>query len=270
MCYANILVSLDPGHATVDRVRLAAGLAQRFDATLTGAAARQIPGPISVSDIREAEAVYEKEKDKLRDELARVREVFERNAAGVTTDWHSAAAGPLTLLIERARAADLIVVGRRGLDDGDPGDMAVMPGPVLMEAGRPVLVVPPGIEHLRAARIVVAWKDTVEARRAVASALPFVKRADQVFVATSGTEAGLEGAEDVSGHLARHGAHVTTHLLSRPVAGDADEVLRFAERHDADLLVMGGYGHSRLREWLFGGVTRDILQTTPICCLMSH
>ena len=70
--------------------------------------------------------------------------------------------------------------------------------------------------------------------------------------------------------LARHGAHVTTHLLNASAGNVADEILRFADRQDADLIVMGGYGHSRLREWLFGGVTRDILRTSPLCCLMSH
>jgi nucleotide-binding universal stress UspA family protein len=70
-------------------------------------------------------------------------------------------------------------------------------------------------------------------------------------------------------HLARHGARTATQLLSRPALSDIGEILRFAQAQDADL-VMGGYGHSRLRESILGGATRDILQTTSICCLLSH
>ncbi|WP_339160531.1 universal stress protein [Methylobacterium bullatum] len=270
MSYASILVSLDTGPDTPDRARLAGGVALRFEATLTGVAARRIPSPVAVNDIHEAESLFAEEKAKLEEELSCVRAVFERSVGEARVDWRSDMVASVPFLVEQARGADLVIVGRRGIDDGDPGDMGVLPGPVLMEAGRPVLVVPPRIEQIQAARIVIAWKDTPEARRAISGALPFIKRADQVYVVTAGDDARFEGAEDVATHLARHGAHVTTHLLARPDLAAADEILRFAARHDADLVVMGAYGHSRLREWLFGGATREILRTTPVCCLMSH
>ncbi|WP_336489817.1 universal stress protein [Methylobacterium nigriterrae] len=270
MSFANILVSADPGSAARDRVRLAADLARRFGASLTGVAARAIRGPISVRDIQEAQAVYAKAEAEIAEELAQVRDTFERDAGEVETAWHSAATSPLALLVEKARAADLVVVGRRGPRDEDPGDMAVLPGPVLMEVGRPVLLVPPGVAAVQAARIVVAWKDTPETRRAVSGALPLITRAEQVFVATAGADGHGEGAEEVAGHLARHNARATTQLLPSPALSAIGEILRFAEAQKAGLLVMGGYGHSRLREWILGGATRDILQTTPICCLMSH
>ncbi|WP_336490378.1 universal stress protein [Methylobacterium nigriterrae] len=270
MSYANILVALDRGAAARDRVRLAGDLARRFGALLTGVAARRIPGPIAVNDIHEAQAIYAKEEADLANELAEVRDVFEHNGGEVEMAWHSAADSPSTLVVEKARAADLVVLGLRGPADGDPGDMAVLPGPVLMEVGRPVLVVPSGIAALNAARVVVAWKDTPETRRAVSGALPLIKRAEQVFVATVGADARIEGAEEVTGHLARHGARAEPQLLPRPSLSEIGEILRFAEAQRADLVVMGAYGHSRLREWIFGGATRDILQTTPICCLLSH
>ncbi|WP_018263605.1 universal stress protein [Methylobacterium sp. WSM2598] len=271
MSYASIVVSLDTGPETGDRVRLAADLARRFEATLTGVAARRVPAPAAVNDFRDAEAIFAREEARLREELAQVRAAFEREAGeGVPTAWCSAAAHALAVLVQQARSADLVVVGRPGSGDADPGEMGVEPGPVLMEAGRPVLVVPPGIDRLRAARVVVAWKDRPEARRAVSGALPFITAADQVFVATAGAEARFEGAEDVAGHLARHGAHVTAHFLTCHARSAADEILRFAERQDADLVVMGAYGHSRLREWMFGGATHDALRTAPLCLLMSH
>ena len=103
-----------------------------------GIAARRIPAPHAVNDIHEAQANYLKEEAELANELAQVRDTFERNAGEVETIWHSATGSPQTLLVEKSRAADLVVVGRRGPEDDDAGAMAVLPGPVLMEVGRPV------------------------------------------------------------------------------------------------------------------------------------
>lgn len=270
MDYANILVSVDLGPAAPDRVRVAAGLAHRFEATLIGAAAQKLPAVLLATDVYDVQQQDDKNAEEVRSLLAQAQDVFVRNAGdALRTDWRTALDEPTAHLVDQARAADLIVVSRHGADDTLRDVLGVPPGPVLMEAGRPILVVPPRIEHLKGRRIVVAWKDTPEARRAVSAALGFIRHADQVFVATTGNDARYEGAEDVAGHLARHGASVTTHQLKAAVA-DSDELIRFALKQDADLLVMGAYGHSRLREWMFGGVTRDILQTTPLCCLMSH
>jgi len=270
MSYANILVSLDLGEAAPDKVRLAAGLADRFEATLTGAAAAKVPAPVLIRDIQNAQAQYDEAKAQVRAALDHAEELFQRYAVnGIRTDWCSATDGALSHFIARARSADLLVVGRCGPNDPNTDELGVQPGPVLMEAGRPVLVVPPRIEALKGARILVAWKDSVEARRAVSGALPFIRHADQVFVVSTGEEARLEGAEEVARHLARHGASVTTHLLTTAIS-DSDEILRFAQKQNVDLIVTGAYGHSRLGEWDFGGVTRDILRTAPICCLMAH
>jgi len=268
MSYAKILVSVDLTAGAPSRIRLAAGLTQRFEAILTGAAARKVPAPVLVSDIYDAQRQEERNREAVLAELGRAREVFARNAEGAfDTEWRASYAGPITHLVALARAADLVVVGQAG-EDG-PGPLGVPAGPVLMEAGRPVLVVPPGIDALRASRIVVAWKDTVEARRAVSGALGFLRHADQVYVASVGDGAGAEGAEEVAAYLARHGAAVTTHLL-QDKRGAGEELLDFTRRQDADLVVTGAYGHSRLREWAFGGVTRDLIQRSPVCCLMSH
>ncbi|MGW9822350.1 nucleotide-binding universal stress UspA family protein [Methylorubrum extorquens] len=270
MDYANILVSADLSDASPDRVRLAAGLAQRFEAILTGAAAHKVPAPILVRDVYDAIEQEECNKAKVSGILEEAHALFERSAGeGIRTEWLAAFAGPTTHLVQQARAADLVVVGRRGPEDDDTDPLGVPPGPVLMEAGRPVLVAPPQLVQLKGTRIVVAWKDRPEVRRAVTAALPFLRDADQVFVVTVGDDAGHEGAEAVTGHLARHGVHATTHLM-RAVRQESDEILEFAQHQDADLVVMGAYGHSRLREWIFGGVTRDALERSPVCSLMSH
>ena len=100
--------------------------------------------------------------------------------------------------------------------------------------------------------------------------LPFLERADTVHIVSVGSEADDDGAQDVASYLSRHGAAVTTHLLREDDLGAGEAILGFVAREEADLLVMGAYGHSRLQEWVFGGVTRDILQNTPVCCLMSN
>ncbi|MEL6061447.1 MULTISPECIES: universal stress protein [unclassified Methylobacterium] len=270
MSIASIMVALDTGEAATRRVRLAADLARRFEASLTGVAARKLPPNGPTADIAAVQAFYDEEQAGLAEDLAEVEEDFRANAGtDIRTSWRQAEAAPEVFLVRQARGADLIVAGR-DIPREERNAMVPDPGTVLMEAGRPVLVVPPGVERLHAARIVVAWKDAPEARRAVTAALPFVARADKVFVATAGRDARFEGAEEVSDLLCRHGAHVTTNLLDAPAGEVADAILRFATREDADLVVMGGYGHSRLREWLFGGVTRDMLRTSPLCCLMSH
>lgn len=270
MSYAKILVSVDLSGAAAGRVRLAAGLTQRFEAILVGAAAQKVPAPVLVSDIYDAQRQEDRNREAVRAELEQAREIFAHNAEGAfDTEWHAAYAGPITHLVALARSADLVIVGQEsGLEDAVM-PLAVPPGAVLMEAGRPVLVVPPEVDRLRGARIVVAWKDTLEARRAVSSALGFIRHADQVFVAAAGAGSRSEGAEDVAAHLARHGAAVTTHLLQDQDSA-SEEILDFARRQEADLIVAGAYGHSRLREWAFGGVTRDLLHRSPVCCLMSH
>ncbi|WP_336490373.1 universal stress protein [Methylobacterium nigriterrae] len=269
MTIASIMVSLDLGAAAAARVRLAASLAQRFEATLAGVAARKIPNPGPGEDLETIQAAYNEEQAKLGEELRRCRDIFEQNCGtGIRTHWQQAEADAASFLVRQALAADIVIVGRE--QDDRAGDTAASPGAVLMEAGRPVLMTPPGSDHLKAERIVIAWKDAPEARRAVSAALPFIRRAKQVYVVSAGEEARFDGAEQVTEFLGRHGAQVVTHLLNATARDVADEILQFTTREDADLVVMGGYGRSRLREWLFGGVTREFLQISSVCCLMSH
>jgi nucleotide-binding universal stress UspA family protein len=224
-----------------------------------------------VGDMLEVERVWAIEERLTDEQLAEAKVLFEREAwQAPKTGWRSAPTDPLTYLGAQARTADLVVVGRQGPADGDPGPMAAPTGGLLMEVGRPVLVVPPGIEHLAIKRVVVAWKDAPEARRALHDALPFLGHPEQVCVVAVGPDAQHVGAEGAAEYLSGHGIKAATYLLRKPEIGAADEILRFARREEADLIVMGAYGHSRLREWVFGGVTRDVLQTTAVCCLMSH
>jgi nucleotide-binding universal stress UspA family protein len=146
--------------------------------------------------------------------------------------------------------------------------MSVDGGDLVMDAGRPVLFVPPSVNHLSAKRVVVAWKDTREARRAVWDSMPFLKRAAEVSVVAIDSEDA--GARDVAAYLGCHGVLAT--VLTRPETeiAAAVKIIHIAQQEGADLIVCGAYGHSRAREWAFGGVTRDLLDGSPLCCLMAH
>jgi nucleotide-binding universal stress UspA family protein len=200
-------------------------------------------------------------------------ETLFRDAIGMRNrvEWRQAMATPSAFICEQGRAADLVIVGRQGPDDATPGDLAASPGDLVMQCGRPVLIVPPTSHGRSMERVLVAWKNTREARRAVWDSLPLLARAEEVLVVAVGAESQKAGVVDVVTHLARHGIAAEPLLRTRQDSGDtADELLELAEDWEADLVVCGAYGHSRLREWIFGGVTRDMLNRSPVPCLMSH
>ena len=144
-------------------------------------------------------------------------------------------------------------------------------GALTLAAGRPVLVVASNVEHVLAATVLVAWKDTREARRAVADALPFLTKANEVVVAIVDNDPDTfirESVADVAAFLGHHGVKAREEV----VAGDSDggRLITFARSIQADLIVSGAYGHSRLREWVFGGVTRTLLDESGINRFISY
>lgn len=270
--YASIMVTLNLGVDAADSVKLASSLASTFSSRLIGVAAEEFVVPYyGDGAIAIDPAIIEQAKSEAAENLAKAETVFRRAAGAINDiDWRCAIAFPDSFALEQARAADLVVVGRQGPDDASHGRMAISPGDLVMGLGRPILVVPPRKEHLSGKHVVIAWKDTREARRAVWDALPLLKRAERVFVLAIGPDAGAQGAADVSDHLQRHGVPSRATIRSEPTRFVVDELTGFAEQEGADLIVSGAYGHSRMREWLFGGVTQDLLDSTPIPCLLSH
>ena len=274
--YASLMVAVDLDPAATERVKLASSLADRFGARLVGVAGASAFAPLyhDMSPVAHARLV-EDEWRRAGEALERAQALF-RAAAGSRdgVEWRAAAGEPVDHLISQARAADLVVVGRPGPDDALDPRLRVPPGPLLMGLGRPVLLAPPRVERLSAARVVVAWKDTRETRRAVLDSLPLVRTAEAVFVVVvgegEGGGEGRDGAADVAAYLARHGAASATVLRPGPGGSVADTLQRTAQREGADLVVAGAYGHSRLRQWVFGGVTRDLLGSASICCLLSR
>jgi len=144
---------------------------------------------------------------------------------------------------------------------------------LLMDSGRPILVVPPGWDAFRARRIILAWDGSAKATRAAADALPFLRAAEAVDVISVTGEKGLPDTVPGSGiarHLSRHGVAATAANVEAQ-NGDVAQTFRdMAERSGADMIVMGGYVHSRLREMVFGGVTQSLLRQSPVPLFMSH
>jgi len=275
--YASVLVALDLGPDVVARTKLATHLADCFHGHLIGAAGRHL---LTIADaVTQAEVVSAGMVDTDRNvnwnsafqELQDVEAVFRQGIGSFArVSLRTGIEEPGIFLLRQARAADLLIVGRQ--DQRDPSDwrFALNLGDIVLQAGRPVLVTPPGADHLSAQLVLVAWKDTREARRAVWDALPFLRRAKEVVVCAVGDDARHASARDVQEHLGRHGVAAEVLGLQRREATVGDELIQAAERIGADLIVSGAYGHSRMREWVFGGVTCDLLDHAPVCCLMAN
>ena len=178
-------------------------------------------------------------------------------------------AQPANFAAESARAADLVILGRSPEVEPNEG-FKCESAPLLLTAGRPLLLVPPDFDKHSADRIVVAWKAGRHTRLAVQQALPLLARATSETVLGVGEETGREELDDVSAYLRLHGAQTQTDWRGRGSKSVANNVLESAINSGADLIVSGGYGRGRLQELILGGVTQDLLGSSPICCLMSH
>jgi nucleotide-binding universal stress UspA family protein len=170
------------------------------------------------------------------------------------------------------RRYDLVIVGQPERQKSLPDE--VVDEGVLFESGRPVVFVP-FIQKggLTLDRIMVCWDGSRAAARAVADALPFLKKAKQVEVVIIADKAGkndeIPGA-DLGQHLARHGLKVDVKRITSPEIDVPSTILSYAADSSADMIVMGGYGHSRLREFILGGATRGLLEAMTVPVLMSH
>lgn len=271
--YATLLVHAERGLAASKRTEAAARLAHDLGAHLLGLGAETFE-PIATPDPFTGYAAGEwisLIQGEIAKNLAAAEEDFRRDAAEADFEWRSVQDYPSRALTNLARAADLIVMSPRG--DGGP-TRAADPAEVVMAAGRPVLLVPPNREHLRAKSVVVAWKDTRECRRAVMDAMPFLQRAEDVIVLAVCSKDAADDAvfatDDVVANLKRHGVTARAQVVTAPGSQTTAEINRIASLNNADLVVAGAYGHSRVREWVLGGVTDDLVHQPETFVLMSH
>lgn len=273
MSYATLMVYVDVDHVSKPLVGVAANVADKFASKLIGLSAQAIVPPFVAEGVVIVENATEFDLVQMKAGLAETGNKF-RAAAGAQrqTEWRSFLEFPTDTLISEARCADLIVVeaGKPSRDVYRNADI----GAAILGAGRPFLVVPAAVRSLAADRVVVGWKDTREARRAVRDALPFLHEAKHVTVIEicedDRKEAARDHVDDVARYLARHGIKAKARVEMQEHGSGANQIIGLAEDEGADLLVTGAYGHSRLNEWVFGGMTRDLLTSSPLCCLMSH
>jgi nucleotide-binding universal stress UspA family protein len=188
---------------------------------------------------------------------------------GVSTEWIREVGADTEWVAEHGRTADLIVAGRGGQDGGM--EMGVLEA-ALMKSGRPLLVAPPAAPASVGRVVTIAWKDTREAACAVSAALPFIAQAERVIILTidEGDDAEDRSPERLQRVLRWHNPTVLMHRLVREQGAVAETLLAAAMHAESDLLVMGGYGHTRLHEAVFGSFTRHVLERAELPVLMAH
>jgi nucleotide-binding universal stress UspA family protein len=276
MSYPTLLAHLELGRSNAELLAVAGDLAERFGAAVIGVTACQ-PVQMLYGDGFLAGEVIEQDRSDIDEEIKAAEAEFQATLHGRANglEWRSLITfAPLgDFIVREARCADLVVTGL-----GLPAslfDIArhVNIGDLVMQCGRPVLVVPKGVASLRLKRAVVGWKDTRETRRAVLDAVPLLQKTGIVTVVEIAPELDLAEARtrlgDVVRWLKQHG--VEAEARGEPSRGeDAERLGAIATELGADLIVAGAYGHSRMHEWVLGGVTQDLLLSADRCALVSH
>ncbi|MEO6013690.1 MAG: universal stress protein [Devosia sp.] len=267
----SILVHVDLDTANSTSLRYAIDLAQTFEANLIGVAADQPNLAFASVDGAAAIDFYAMERSEIEKQLSKAEEAFRAAVpASIKVAWRSRVTSPVAAIIDAAGAADLIVTGSKASRAFHETE-AVNLGEIVLASGRPVLDVGAFVSEVRLEKVMIAWKDTREARRAVVDALPFLRRAKEVSAVTIGEgdrKQELADLEDLVAWLACHDVAARGSVIDNP-EGSLDMLERSALALGADLLVSGGYGHSRMREWLFGGMTRNVLAAEKLNRLIS-
>ena len=281
MALKDILVHLDASKPAEARLRLAADLARRHGAHLAVLHVVDIELPMIASvDAGGGAAIAQVMEDMRAQALAdgaRLETLARERMRldGLSGEWRQVEGVTAELVALHARYADLAVIGQADADGDAPHAGAVVEQ-VLFSSGRPALIVPyAGNFQTLGRRVLIGWNASREAARAVHDSLPILTAADAVTVLSVNPRRGL-GAHgdrpgaDIALHLARHGVKVRVEQSIAPDIGDADVLLNHASEMGADLIVIGAYGHSRIREMVLGGVTRTLLRQMTVPVLMSH
>jgi nucleotide-binding universal stress UspA family protein len=286
MALRDLVVLLDGSSRDDIKMAVAMELARRNDAHLTGLCPLELLLPADMSfalggypDLWALPEFAKQVDSQARAKAALIeagfREALRRE--GVNGDWVLEPDFLIPAITRRAQATDLIVIGQADPENPLPASAKTLIEDILMTAGRPLLLIPyAGRFDKVGANVLVGWTPTRESARAVHDALPILAAGAKLVVLTVekprvGDTQMLPAATEIAEHLARHGLDVSA---ARTVVTDglspSDVLLDYASDISADLLVVGGYGHSRTREMIMGGVTRDLLRHMTVPVLMSH
>jgi nucleotide-binding universal stress UspA family protein len=274
MAYKDLLVHVDSSSHCAARLALAVTLARRFGAHLTGlhvmptlAISPFIADQFPTAMLDEGHARIAQLRDDARASFAAASQPL-----GSEAEWRETRGDPVDAMRLAARKADLAILGQP--DPGEDGaDGADLPEQVVMGSGRPALLVPyAGTFAKVGERVLVAWNGSAQAARAVNDALPFLQGAERVVVVTVSSARGDRVEDtDIARHLARHGVAAEISDIVTDRDGNVGDVLLSRATDEAvDLIVMGAYGHSRLRELVLGGVSRALLGHMTVPVLMAH
>jgi nucleotide-binding universal stress UspA family protein len=287
MSYKTILVHVDETQCTKQRIRLASQIAKLHDAHVIGI------GMTGISHFIYQNARVTYSNPNLSMHLDYLRQMTDQALAQFEPAMKEAQISSYEQRIVdddaaagfclHGRYSDLLVIGQHDPEHISAAIMSDFPEDVVLHASRPVLIVPyVGTFETVGKRVLISWDASKEATRAITCALPLLKRAELVQIAVFNAENnselhGEEPGADIALYLARHGIKVEisqhhTHLdpVSHSKLDVGNALLSLANDYGSDLLVMGGYGHSRFRETILGGVTRTILETMTLPVLMSH
>jgi nucleotide-binding universal stress UspA family protein len=263
-----------------DRAGLEAALqiARRFDGHLTGLFIRPDPADvvpiigegISPAIIDELTQAAQAEADR---RAALARQQFEAvvgadGGGGVGTEWLEQGGSRAAVVARFGRVADLTVLAGA---DADDGERRMVIETAFLDTGRPLLLVPAGWSGEIGRTVAIAWNGRAEAARAVAYAMPLLRTAQKLHVLTAETaRTAFDASADLATYLGRHGLACARHRVTLATEPVGEALLRHARGLDADLLVMGGYGRSRLAELVLGGVTRHLLAHLERPLLLAH
>jgi nucleotide-binding universal stress UspA family protein len=275
MDYKTVMVGLALDRRNDACLRVAGDLAERFGARIIGVAASDIRPPMYFADGDVAQKLLDEEAAAIERRLseleAEFRAAVERRAT--VLEWRSARALPVPYLLQQARAADILVIGARQETLVDPSS-APDPSGLVMQAGRPLIVVPSTVEWLDLRSVLVAWKDVREARRAIFDALPILAAAKEVTIAAISEQDGRRAeaqahVADVAAWLRSHGITANT-VVPEKAGGVTGQLENIAANIGAGAVIAGAYGHSRLREWVLSGVTRHLATESRRCAFLSR
>lgn len=275
MSYKTIMVHLHIGDANTAVLNVAKTVAERFNAKVIGVLVGQQTQIIygrgyammDFFDLEESQLVKE-----VNETEALFLNTFKGYTAGI--EWRSKITREpmIDYIASEARCADLIITGIAP-SDFFQGPAAVTASEIVMKSGRPVLIVPNKVDNFKLNTILVGWKDTREARRAIADAIPILQLAKEVTVFEvankSDKKVSNQRLKDVENWLKAHdiNASCVTHIAKDD---DATDFVSIAKKQKANIVVAGAYGHSRWREWALGGVTDELLHNNNFCSFLSH
>lgn len=277
MTWSSLIVYVDDEPDNIQRVEQAVALARAHGAHLIGVSACAPETPMAdaygagilLGEVLTAQ--HERAESALKGAEGRFREIATRS--GVSCEWRADVGDPTSLLVRHARAADVLIVGRDAANVS--GWRAPIPSDLTMRAGRSVLIVPPKpAQPVAGAPVLLAWTDSRESRLAAVAAIPLLREAESVRVLELCDPGDTDGARlrtaDVAAWLKRHNVKAEAEARAHDDRAAGRRLLDCAAEIKAGAIVSGAWGHARMRQWIFGGVTQTLITESPVALLLAH